>query len=420
MNYATEKSPLANPIKMCELYPQHKDICAELERVICGVIESSSFINGAAVREFEEALARYLGVKYVIACANGTDALQIALMALGLERGDEVLVPAFTYVATAEAAALLGLVPVMYDVNLRSFNTDSHTSFEDIEALVTERTKAIVPVHLFGQCCDMEAVMAIAAKYGLKVVEDTAQALGAKCKVSSDATGAAAELFAGTIGDIGTTSFFPTKNLGCMGDGGALFTNNAELAAKARMIANHGQSVKYHHSIIGCNSRLDTLQAAILNVKLKQLDKYLAARNNAASHYSQLLRAFDPLEKYICTPAESDFSTHTYHQYTLIIKDFHRAAPADAKADECAEREKNTREQLREHLAKKGVPTMVYYPLPLHKQQAFSNFVAEDLALANSEYLAEHVLSLPMHTALTQEQICYIAEAVKEFYGVNR
>jgi dTDP-4-amino-4,6-dideoxygalactose transaminase len=387
----------------------------EMDAAIYKVIDSSSFINGPQVKEFEENLARYLKVRNVISCGNGTDALQIALMALGLERGDQVLVPAFTYVATAEVIALLHLVPVMYDVNPRTFNTDS-TSFEHIEDLITEKTKAIVPVHLFGQCSDMDTVLYIAEKYHLKVVEDCAQALGSDFKGTK----------AGCLGDIGCTSFFPTKNLGGMGDGGALFTNDDSLAQRIRMIANHGQKVKYHHDVIGCNSRLDTLQAAILGVKLKHLDEYISARKKNAASYTRQLKALDPLEKHFCTPLESDFTTHTYHQYTIIVKD--SLTNGVGQISQESGKELSTRDSLKAFLAEKGVPSMIYYPLPLSEQPAFSSIAMkrEDLnpdaedSLRNSEYLADHVLSLPMHPNLTQEQISYIVETIGEFFKTDR
>lgn len=394
---------------MVDLLGQHNQIRQEIDSAIKEVIDSSAFIKGRHVKAFEENLARYLGAKHVIGVGNGTDALQIALMALGMEPGDKVLVPAFTYVATAEVIALLRLVPIMYDVNPRTFNTDAQVSLEHMDELVDERTKAIVPVHLFGQCSDMGAILEFARRHNLKVVEDCAQALGSKCTVGDD------HLFAGIIGDIGCTSFFPTKNLGCMGDGGALITNDDTLAEKIRMIANHGQKVKYHHDLIGCNSRLDTLQAAVLDVKLKHLDEYLRARRTAAAEYTRLLKAFDPLEKHICTPEESEFTTHTYHQYTVIVKDREKELSQDAL----------TRDTLKAFLAEKGIPSMVYYPLPLSKQAAFQSIAlkledfnpeAED-SLHNSEFLADHVLSLPVHTCLKQDQIEYIAEAIKEFYA---
>ncbi|MBP5518545.1 MAG: DegT/DnrJ/EryC1/StrS family aminotransferase [Bacteroidales bacterium] len=386
-------------IKMVDLLVQHNQIREEIDSAIKAVIDSSAFIKGKPVQAFEENLARYLGVKHVIGCGNGTDALQIALMALGLEPGDEVLVPAFTYVATAEVIALLHLIPVMYDVNPRTFNTDGCNSFDGIEDLITPKTRAIVPVHLFGQCSDMDAVKAIAEKYNLKIVEDCAQALGSYFRGKK----------AGTIGDIGCTSFFPTKNLGGMGDGGALFTNDDALAEKIRMIANHGQKVKYHHDIIGCNSRLDTLQAAVLDVKLRHLDEYISARRNAATSYTKHLKGLDPLETHICTPVESNFTTHTYHQYTIIVKD--------------GIQEGNTRDRLKAFLAEKDIPSMIYYPLPLNEQDAFRSIAkkredfnpdSED-SLHNSEYLAQHVLSLPMHPCLTEDQISYIVDVIKAF-----
>ena len=396
---------------MVDLLSSHSAVKQELDAAIYKVIDSSSFINGPQVKEFEENLARYLKVRHVVSCGNGTDALQIALMALGLEPGDQVLVPAFTYVATAEVIALLHLVPVMYDVNPRTFNTDS-TSFEHIEDLITEKTRAIVPVHLFGQCSDMDTVLYIAKKHNLKVVEDCAQALG------SDFKG----IKAGCLGDIGCTSFFPTKNLGGMGDGGAMFTNDDTLAQRIRMIANHGQKVKYHHDIIGCNSRLDTLQAAILGVKLRHLDEYIAARKKNAASYTRQLKAIDPLEKHFYTPLESDFTTHTYHQYTIIVKD--SLTNGVGQISQESGKELSTRDSLKAFLAEKGVPSMIYYPLPLSDQPAFSSIAMkrEDLnpeaedSLRNSEYLADHVLSLPMHPNLTEEQISYIVETIKKFY----
>ena len=390
---------------MVDLFGQHNAIREEIDSAIRETIDSSYFIKGKAVETFEQNLARYLKVRHVISCGNGTDALQIALMALGLEPGDKVLVPAFTYVATAEVIALLRLVPVMYDVNPRTFNTDAQVSLEYMDELVDERTRAIVPVHLFGQCSDMEAVLEFARRHNLKVVEDCAQALGSKCVVGDK------EFFAGTIGDIGCTSFFPTKNLGCMGDGGALMTNDDSLAERIRMIANHGQKRKYYHQVIGCNSRLDTIQAAVLDIKLKHLDEYIAARRAAAASYTRLLKAFDPLEKFICTPEESDFTVHTYHQYTIIVKDCLKYP------------DENARDALRAYLAEKGIPSMIYYPLPLSRQEAFAGIAikredfnpeAED-SLHNSEFLSGHVLSLPMHTCLKEGQIEYIAEAIKGF-----
>lgn len=389
---------MGNKIQMIELSKEHNAIREEIETAINKVIDSSAFIHGEEVELFERNLERYLGVKHVIGCANGTDALQIALMALDLKPGNQVLVPAFTYVATAEVIALLKLIPVMYDVNPRTFNTDGVVSLENVEELINDKTKAIVPVHLFGQCSDMNAVLAVANRYNLKVVEDCAQALGAKCKVGEE------EMMAGTIGNIGCTSFFPTKNLGAMGDGGALFTNDDALAQRIRMIASHGQEKKYHHKVIGVNSRLDTIQAAVLNVKLKYLDGYLAKRRQAAALYTTLFTKADPQNKYLYTPKEVELSTHTYHQYTLIIKD-------------------NKRDALRQHLAEKGIASMIYYPLPLSDQEAFQNIALrrEDFSksaadsLHNSEYLAAHVLSLPMNPTITAESIELIVNEVINF-----
>ena len=397
-------------IQMVDLLSSHSAVKQELDAAIYKVIDSSSFINGPQVKEFEENLARYLKVRHVVSCGNGTDALQIALMALGLEPGDQVLVPAFTYVATAEVIALLHLVPVMYDVNPRTFNTDS-TSFEHIEDLITEKTRAIVPVHLFGQCSDMDTVLYIAEKYHLKVVEDCAQALGSKCRISVNRK-EQTELFAGTIGDIGCTSFFPTKNLGGMGDGGALFTNDDTLAQRIRMIANHGQKVKYHHDVIGCNSRLDTLQAAVLGVKLRHLDEYIAARKKNAASYTRQLKAIDPLEKHFCTPLESDFTSHTYHQYTIIVKD--SLTNGVGQISQESGKELSTRDSLKAFLAEKGVPSMVYYPRGLHQQAAYKEMNLSDADYPNTLEATKRVLSLPMHPYLKKEDQDLIIDTIIE------
>ncbi|WP_235299260.1 DegT/DnrJ/EryC1/StrS family aminotransferase [Portibacter marinus] len=354
-------------IEMVDLKGQYLKIKSEIDQAVLDVINSTRFIKGPVVNRFEKNLAEYLHCKHVIGCANGTDALQVAMMALELQPGDEVIVPAFTYVATAEVIALLGLKPVMVDVNLDDFNI----KVDELEQYITEKTKAIVPVHLFGQNADMDAIMAIAGKHGLFVIEDAAQSIGSEYKGKKS----------GTIGHIGCTSFFPSKNLGCMGDGGALFTNDDELALKIRMVANHGQSKQYHHARIGVNSRLDAIQAAILDIKLKYLDDYAAARRDAADLYDRLLKNID-----ITTPYRNPDSTHVFHQYTL-------------KSDH--------RDQLKEHLKEAGVPHNVYYPIPLYKQEAFKNW-NENLYLENTEKLCESVISLPMHTELTQSQQEYI------------
>ncbi len=375
-------------IQMVDLKGQYLRIKDEVDAAISNVIGSCAFINGPQVKEFSRHLAEYLGIKHVIPCANGTDALQIALMGLGLKPGDEVIVPAFTYVATAEVIGLLGLVPVMVDVDYGTFNV----TVDNIRKALTPRTKAIVPVHLFGQSCDMEPIVDFAKENNLFVVEDNAQALGAEYTFSN---GTKAKT--GTMGNIGCTSFFPSKNLGCYGDGGALMTNDDQLAQVLHMIANHGQKVKYHHSIIGCNSRLDTLQAAILDVKLKYLGSYCSARNEAAQYYTQKLKAIDPDGEYFDVPQESANSTHVYHQYTLKIKG-------------------GRRDELKEYLQENGVPCMVYYPLPLQKQKAFENIAIAAEKLDIAENLSGSVLSLPIHTEMERGVQDFIVDKIGSFF----
>lgn len=376
-------------IQMVDLKGQYLKIKEEVDAGIRRVIESSAFINGPAVKEFAQHLGEYQGGCHVIPCANGTDALQIALMALDLKPGDEVTVPAFTYVASAEVIGLLGLTPVMVDVDPATFNV----TVEQLRPALSARTKAIIPVHLFGQSCDMEPILAFAKEHGLAVIEDNAQAIGAEYTFSD---GRKAKT--GTMGTIGCTSFFPSKNLGCYGDGGALFTADAALAEKLRMIANHGQRVKYHHTVIGCNSRLDSLQAAILDVKLQHLDEYCAARSRAAAYYTEQLKAFDPEERFLRTPVRLPASTHVYHQYTLVIKDGRRDA-------------------LKAHLAQQGIPSMVYYPLPLQEQEAFRSITRAAGSLENARACAYSVLSLPIHTELTREMQDEVIKAVKSFFA---
>jgi UDP-2-acetamido-2-deoxy-ribo-hexuluronate aminotransferase len=370
-------------IEMVDLKGQYAKIQDEIDIAILENIRSGSFINGPAVLEFSESLSEYLGGAYVIPCANGTDALQIAMMALPLEPGDEVIVPSFTYVATAEVIGLLGLIPVMVDVDHYHFNI----TLENIEKAISSKTRAIVPVHLFGQCADMEPIIELAKEKGLYVIEDAAQAIGAKYIFTDDTI-----KHAGTIGDIGCTSFFPSKNLGCYGDGGALFTKNPVLAEKIKMIANHGQSKKYVHKYIGVNSRLDTIQAAVLNIKLKHLDEYSLARNKAADCYDNLLSNVKNLQ----IPKRFLKSTHVFHQYTLLIND-------------------NKRDALKEYLEKKDIPAMIYYPIPLNEQEAYNSLgiIADDLN--NTKTLCKSVLSLPMHTELTIDQQIYITDAIKSF-----
>jgi dTDP-4-amino-4,6-dideoxygalactose transaminase len=377
-------------IQMVDLKTQYHRIKEEIDREVLGVIESTVFIGGAKVTAFRENLEKYLGVKHVIPCANGTDALQIAMMALGLQPGDEVIVPAFTYVATAEVIGLLGLVPVMTDVDPDTFNIRA----DHIEAAITPRTKAVVPVHLFGQSADMESIMAVAKKHNLFVIEDNAQAIGGQYFPPSWGGKSGAT---GTFGHFGCTSFFPSKNLGCYGDGGALMTNDDELAAAARMIANHGQSKQYYHDKIGVNSRLDAMQAAILDVKLKHLDEYCTARRRAADYYD---RAFADVPQLV-TPVRHPNSTHVFHQYTLQIK---TANPRE------------TRDELRAYLAEQGIASMIYYPVPLYEQVAFRNYWKGG-ALPVTEQLCASVFSLPIHTELTEEVLQKITSAVKAFFA---
>lgn len=373
-----------NKIEMVDLKSQYLNIKEEVDKAIQEVIDTTTFINGPAVSNFSQHLSNYLGGAEVIPCANGTDALQIALMALGLEPGDEVIVPCFTYVATAEVIALLNLKPVLTEVDPETFNITA----ELIEKAITPRTKAVVPVHLYGQCADMEGILAVAKKHNLYVIEDTAQAIGANYAFSDGTVKKA-----GTMGDIGCTSFFPSKNLGCYGDGGALYTHNKDLAKQIKMIANHGQEKKYHHKVIGCNSRLDTIQAAILDVKLKKLDEYAAARNKVANAYDE---AFKDLN-WISTPVRSKNSTHVFHQYTLKLS------------------ENTDRDLLKAFLQEKGVPSMVYYPIALHLQEAFRTPEFKEGDFPISEDLCTRVLSLPIHTEMKEEQLNYIIEAVKAF-----
>ncbi len=371
-------------IKMVDLKGQHDKISEEVNKGIQDVINSTSFINGPQVKEFNKNLSDYHGGVNVVSCANGTDALQIALMSLDLQPGDEVIVPVHTYVATAEVIALLRLKPVFVDVHPELFTID----INQIEKKITKNTKAIVPVHLYGQCADMETIMRIASKYNLYVIEDTAQAIGAIYKFANGKTA-----IAGTIGDIGTTSFFPSKNLGCYGDGGAMFFKDEELAKKCHMIANHGQSVKYHHDIIGCNSRLDSIQAAILNVKLKYIDDYSGARQKAASIYNELLKDIPGIK----TPKVSDSSTHVYHQYTLILD------------------ESINRNDLQSFFKSKEIPSMIYYPIPLHKQKAYEKELVSGESFPVTERLSNTVLSLPIHTELTREEQEFVVSSLIEF-----
>jgi dTDP-4-amino-4,6-dideoxygalactose transaminase len=371
-------------ISMVDLEGQYNKIKSEIDTAVISCISSAAFINGPDVKEFQKNLEDYLGVKHVIPCANGTDSLQIAMMALELKPGDEIICPAFTYVATAEVIGLLGLKPVMVDVDPLTFNLTSN----DIEKAITSKTKAIVPVHLFGQSCDMESIMKIANHYNLYVIEDNAQALGSDYIFSNGK-----KVKAGTIGHIGSTSFFPSKNLGCYGDGGALMTNDDELAKKMRMIANHGQEKKYYHKLIGCNSRLDTIQAAVLNIKLKYLDQYSAARNTMASYYDEAFSKIAELE----IPHRQINCSHVFHQYTLKVKN-------------------GKRDDLQKNLLSFGIPSMIYYPLPLYKQDAYRDFVEIGFKLYNTESLCDEVLSLPMHTEFNSNNVNFIIEKVQSYF----
>lgn len=371
---------------MVDLVGQYKKIKPEVDAAILKIMDEASFINGPAVKSFQQHLEEYLGVKHVIPCANGTDALQVALMALGLKPGDEVITTSFTFIATAEVIALLQLKPVLVDVLPDTYNIDPAA----VEKAITDKTKAIIPVHLFGQCAQMQELNAIAEKHNLSIVEDTAQAIGAdySCAESGQTKKA------GTIGDIGCTSFFPSKNLGAFGDGGAIFTDNDELAAQMRVVVNHGMNVRYYHDYVGVNSRLDSMQAAILDIKLSHLDEYTAARQKAAKYYND---AFASSPK-IITPATADFTTHVFHQYTLVLKDVDR-------------------EGLMKHLADKGIASAVYYPVPLHMQKAYLDPRYKEGDFPVTEELSKSVMSLPIHTELTEEIQKEITEAVLEFVG---
>ena len=369
-------------IQMVDLQSQYMRIKQEIDAGIQEVIESAAFIKGPKVKQFQSNLEQYTGAKHVIPVGNGTDALQIALMGLGLRPGDEVITPTFTFIATAEVVALLGLTPVVVDVNWETMNID----VESVRRAITPRTKAIVPVHLFGQCANMEALMALAAEHHLYVVEDACQAIGAQYTFSNGETKQA-----GTIGHIGCTSFFPSKNLGCYGDGGAIFTNDDALADRMQAIANHGCWVRYHHDEVGVNSRLDSIQAAILDAKLPHLNEYIAARQRAAAFYDEAFASNDKL----LIPGREPHSTHVFHQYTL------RVVGAD-------------RDKLREGLAEKGIPAMIYYPVPLHQQKAYLDPRYKDGDFPVAEKLASCVLSLPMHTELDEEQLAYITGNVNQ------
>jgi UDP-2-acetamido-2-deoxy-ribo-hexuluronate aminotransferase len=370
-------------IQMVDLIGQYEKIQPEIDKAILDVVRSSAYINGPEVKTFATELQTYLGVKHVIPCANGTDALQIAMMAMDLKPGDEVITADFTYAATAEVIGLLGLKPVLVDVYPDTFTIN----IEELKKAITPKTKAIVPVHLFGQCAEMDELMKLAKEHGFYIFEDVAQAIGADYTYPDGK-----KVKAGTIGHIGCTSFFPSKNLGCYGDGGAMFTNDDEIAKKLKMIANHGQSVQYYHDVIGVNSRLDSIQAAILRVKLRHLDEYASARQKVAAYYD---KAFANHPK-IQIPVRSKHSTHVFHQYTLVLKG----------AD---------RNKLKEHLATKEIPAMIYYPVPLHMQKAYKDSRYKEGAFPVTENLCKSVISLPIHTEMNEETQSYIVASVLDF-----
>jgi len=370
-------------IKMVDLYNQYLEIKQEIDEAILSVIQKTSFVKGSEVTDFEKQLAEYLLVKNVIACGNGTDALQIALMALNLKPGDEIITTTFTFIATAEVIALLGLKPVLVDIDPHTFLIDVN----QINAKITAKTKAIIPVHLFGQCADMESIMAIAQQHNLYVIEDVAQALGCEYYFSN---GKKAK--AGTIGHIGCTSFFPSKNLGCFGDGGALYTYDDNLAALIRSIANHGMTQRYYHDHIGVNSRLDSIQAAILSVKLKKLDQYHQKRQQAANYYDRELKSLSWLK----IPKRVSHSNHIFHQYSILLKE-------------------GLRDSFKEYMQEKNIPTMIYYPVPIHLQKAYEKFNFNTSDFKNATFVSQNIISLPMHTELSTEQLLYICQTIKDF-----
>ncbi|MDI3319929.1 DegT/DnrJ/EryC1/StrS family aminotransferase [Pinibacter soli] len=372
-----------HPIQMVDTRRQYLKIKDQIDAAVLGVIDSSMFIGGKTVNDFSENLAKYNGSRHVITCANGTDALQIAMMALDLKPGDEVITPSFTYIATVEVVALLRLTPVFVEVNPQTFCIDPAA----IEKAITLKTKAIVPVHLYGHAANMDAIMDIAKKHNLFVIEDNAQAIGSDYTFKDGTTKKT-----GSIGTIGCTSFYPSKNLGCYGDGGAIFTDDDALADKMRMIANHGQSKRYYHDVVGCNSRLDAIQAAILDIKLKELDNYIAARTKVADFYDNAF-ANNPKLK---VPFRASNSTHVFHQYTLTLEGVDR-------------------DGLSKFLAEHKIPSMLYYPVPAHRQKMFAAFNSEATDLPTTDYLTERVISLPIHTEMDVDQLKYITDKVLAF-----
>ncbi len=375
------------PIQMVDTKSQYLKIKTEVDAAIHDVLDSAAYIGGKAVATFTNSLNNYIGSKHTIPCANGTDALQIAMMALGLQPGDEVITPSFTYIATTEVVALLKLTPVFVEVDKETFCMNP----ESIRNAITPNTKAIVPVHLYGHAAPMEAIMAIAKEHNLFVIEDNAQAIGCDYTFSDGTVKKT-----GSIGHIGCTSFYPSKNLGAFGDGGAIFTNDDALAASMKMIANHGQVVRYYHDVVGCNSRLDAIQAAVLNIKLGELDNYIAARNTAADFYT---KAFANNPK-ITTPSIASYSNHVFHQYTLVLHGVNR-------------------DGLNAYLAEQKIPSMIYYPVPGHKQKMFASFGLDNMNLPVTDWLTERVISLPMHTELEEEQLTLITTQVLNYVNAN-
>jgi len=372
-------------LQMVDLKRQYLEIKTEIDAAVINVIESTAFINGPDVHHFATELAEYVGVKHVIPCANGTDALQIALMALGLQPGDEVITPSFTYIATVEVVALLRLTPIFVDVDADTFTMN----IESVRKAITQKTKAIIPVHLYGQCVDMEPLMALANEHNIPLIEDNAQAIGGDYTFSDGTTKKT-----GSMGLVGCTSFFPSKNLGGYGDGGAIFTNDSALAETMKMVANHGQKTRYYHEMVGCNSRLDSIQAAILRIKLRRLDRYCKSRRAAADYYDN---AFKNNPK-IITPYRAPYTTHVFHQYTLQLRD----------AD---------RDTLQQKLAERKIPSMIYYPVPSHKQNMLKEYGTANLHLPVTDMLQDCVISLPIHTELTEEELLYITTNVLEIVG---
>jgi dTDP-4-amino-4,6-dideoxygalactose transaminase len=365
-------------IQMVDLKRQYEKIKPEVDKAIQNVIDNTAFINGPEVQEFAKELAEYLGVKHVIPCANGTDALQIALMGLGLQPGDEVITTSFTYIATVEVVALLRLKPVFVDVDPDTFTIN----IDSLKKAITPKTKAIIPVHLYGQCAPMQELLAISKEHNLPLIEDNAQAIGGDYTFSDGK-----KMKTGAMGTIGCTSFFPSKNLGCYGDGGAMFTNDDALAEKLRMIANHGQKVRYYHEMVGCNSRLDSIQAAILRIKLRKLDSYCDARREVADYYDQAFAQHPNIQ----TPYRAPYGKHVFHQYTLQLKNVNRDAVAEA-------------------MAERNIPTMIYYPVPCHKQLMFKDFGGENFDLPVTDFLNTCVISLPIHTEFTKEELKFITD----------